>query len=665
VTTGGRGRAVTKIVVAVLVALSLLPVANWIPSERTAPWYPAVARGWVIGTVIVCLAAGLLAVASFRVPGLWRSGAVAAGLSQFDPATTRGRWLGAGTALVAYLLVSGLVFDGRPLLIDEVVQLFQARTYAAGRLWLPVDPDPAFRSALNLVEHQGRWFGHFPAGWPLVLALGELIRTPWVVGPIVGALTVAAWGAVLARAEPRPSVRAGATLLFAVAPFPLFVAASHMNHGPLLLWVLVGLAGWLRYQEQPNPGLGLAIGAAVGMAGITRPADAAAFLVPALVWAGWWARRTGQVGRLGPLVLGAVVPVSFQLLVNWATTGELLRSGYSLMWGSNVGLGFHEAPYGPPHTPVRGLELLGLNLLRLNRYLFEAPVPGLVAAGASLLLTRTFAAVDRYLLAAAAGLLAIYFSYWHDGFFLGPRFVYPLAPIIAWWTARLPSVVAERFGDGIGRRAAGYGLALSAAGAVAIGIPASIGANSEIQPAMRFDPDRAAAAAGIRHSVILVRESWGAQLLARLWAVGAPRPLAERLYRNIDSCILDQALGRIERGDSVGAIAGLAGLMADSGRLVRSPFSPDTTERVLDGARYPRACMDRINEDRAGFTLLAPTLQSRRDDLLFVRDLHERNRRLLERYPDRSVHLLYHGRGDSVPRFVAVDRDSVIGLGQR
>ena len=44
----------------------------------------------------------------------------------------------------------------------------------------------------------------------------------------------------------------------------------------------------------------------------------------------------------------------------------------------------------------------------------------------------------------------------------------------------------------------------------------------------------------------VVRESWGAQLLARLWALGLPRPVADRYYRTIDSCLLDRALGSLE-----------------------------------------------------------------------------------------------------------------------
>ncbi|MBL8989387.1 MAG: hypothetical protein JNJ80_24135 [Gemmatimonadetes bacterium] len=634
----GPGALPGRILLALLVVASLAPVANWIPSERSVPWYPEAVRQWALGLVVLIGGGVVLAAASRRVTGLWRSGAVAEGLARFDPADSRALLLVVALVGVVYLLVARFVFDGRPLLIDEAVQLFQARTYASGRLWLPVDPDPAFRSTLNLVEQGGRWFGHFPPGWPVLLALGDLVHLGWAVGPIVGAATVGMWGLVLVRAESRPSVRAGALLLFGLAPFPMFLASSHMNHGPVLFWLLAALAGWLALRERPGAGRAVATGFALGMAGITRPADAVAFAIPAAVWAALWARDTGRIRDLGAIVAGAVLPVAFLLVVNQATTGSIWQSGYELLWGSNVGLGFHAAPYGPPHTPVRGLELVSLYLLRLNRFLFEAPVPGLVAGGLALLLAPRLGAVDRFLLAAAGTLLLVYFAYWHDGFFLGPRFVYPLVPVVALWTARLPGLVRDRWGDGLAYRTTGFAMAGAVAGAVAIGIPARLGANSAIQMAMRVDPDREAEAAGVRDAVVFVRESWGAQLLARMWSLGVSKPAAERFYRNIDSCVLDRALLAIERGERPGpAAAQLEPLQADSARLVRSPFSPDTSERVLNGAKYERRCVDRINEDRAGFTILAPWLLSRRTDILFVRDLAERNASLLARYPGRQA----------------------------
>ena len=492
-----------------------------------------------------------------------------------------------------------------------------------------------------------------------MLALGDLVGHPWLIGPLVGAGAVAAWGLILREAEPTPAIRGGAVLLFAVAPFVAFMSGSQMNHAATLMWLLLALAAWLKLRRGGGLLAALGAGLALGMAAITRPADAVAFGLPAAGWLLWWVRGGGRGRLVVAAAFGAAAPLAAMLLVNEATTGSAWLSGYQLLWGPNVGLGFHPAPYGPAHTPLRGLELVALYLLRLNVYLFEAPIPGLLGAGIALLLVRRLGPIDRYLLVSAGLLLVGYFAYWHDGFFLGPRFIYPLVPVVTLWTARLPSVVRDSLGAASGRAAA-IALSLAGLGALAIGIPVRAAQNAAVQPAIRFDADRAAPA-GVRDAVVLVRESWGSQLLARLWAAGASRPQAERFYRNIDSCRLDHALDSLSAAGS-SDLARLEPLMADSGRLVASPFSPDTSERVLVGAQYDGRCAARINEDRDGTALLAPTVLSRRPDLVFVRDLQWRNRVILEAHPAKSVYLLRRGNDEVAPTFLPVSRDSILGL---
>ena len=86
-------------------------------------------------------------------------------------------------AAVLYVVVARLVFSGRPLLIDEIIQVVQARIFASGRLWLPVPAHPEFTSSMHLID-TGKLYGQFPAGGPAMLALGTLFRAEWLVGPV-------------------------------------------------------------------------------------------------------------------------------------------------------------------------------------------------------------------------------------------------------------------------------------------------------------------------------------------------------------------------------------------------------------------------------------------------------------------------------------------------
>jgi hypothetical protein len=260
-----------------------------------------------------------------------------------------------------------------------------------------------------------------------------------------------------------------------------------------------------------------------------------------------------------------------------------------------------------------------------------------------LLLTRKLSALDRYLLAASALLVALYFCYWFGGFYHGPRFVYFLMLPIALWTARFLPLLAERFGSGSTVHRAGvYGLICAGLIALGVSVPFRGQLYAASYPTTRWDADSAAAAAGVEKALVFVRESWGAQMVARMWALGISRSDAEHLYWQSDACALEEGIHRAEqtglRGES--ALAALDPLIHPAGTTQPSPFSPDSSERYVPGTTYTPRCVERIKEDRAGFTLFAPFLLAHGGGNIYARDLGEQNVLLMKQYPDRPVYLL-------------------------
>lgn len=330
------------------------------------------------------------------------------------------------------------------------------------------------------------------------------------------------------------------------------------------------------------------------------------------------------------------------LAANAATTGEAFTFGYDLLWGSGHGLGFHQSPWGPVHTPARGVELIGLYFARLGTYLYETPFPAILPVAAGLWLARSLSPLDRYLLAAAGFLLVGYWAYWHDGFFLGPRFLFPLLPLLVLWTARAVPLLRDRLGAASlawrGVRAAGiFGIAYAVVTVAIVRAPSY----RNDRTSMRYDARTESAHVGVRDALVLVQESWGAQLLVRMWGAGIARPEADVVYRNVDSCVLEHALLGIERealrGDA--ALERLRPLLADSAQLASSDRSPDTTERMLVGARYPALCEARIAEDRQGFLHLAPWRLAE-DGNVYARWLPGREAEIAAAFPDRMVYRL-------------------------
>jgi hypothetical protein len=664
------GRLWARAAAAVLLVFGFLPIANWIRGGRDWPRYGSDLDSWISGSAIALGGGVLYYVLSRRSERLWRDGAL-------DPLVrhwaNRPRLATAAlvlSSLALYLLSARWVFDGRPLLVDEVAQLFQARIFASGRIAGVLDPAPELFSALHLVERDGRVFSQFPPGGPAVLAIGLLLGAAWIAVPVCGALAVWCFSAFTRGVEAdRPGVSLLASLLFAFAPYMVFMSGSQMNHVPTLLGVCAAL---LALERATAPGASLrrrtlaafTCGLALGFAATVRPVDAIAFALPIAVWLVWRAAR--DRGELAPLVasgIGVAIPVACMLWFNALTTGAPLLFGYEALWGKGHELGFHAAPWGVAHTPARGLELVSLYFLRLQTYLFETPIPSLAAAIVALLLVPALRRLDAVLLAGSAMLVMLYFAYWHDGFYLGPRFFLCLLPALALWSARIFAEWRARWGRGTSYRIVASTAVVSLL--IALGIMAPLRAREYRSGlrTMRWDVATAARRAGVRNAIVFVRESWGAQLMVRLWARGLSHAEAQALYHFVDACALERGLDSLERTggrDSV-ARAVMLPLLADSARVTRSPFSADSTERFLPGAPYGPRCVRRVQEDRSGFTVYLPFLVADGDNVVFARDLHARDTMLLARYPSRAVYLVRPSSDSEgvLPRFWPLSRDSL------
>ena len=571
-------------------------------------------------------------------------------------------------ATAAYAIVGGLVFNSRPLHVDEITQAFQARIFASGHLWLPTADPPEFFSTLLVVNRDGRTFAQFPPGWSLHLALGYLLHLPWLIAPLCGGVALLALDQLLRATGESDAVRLSALVLLAVSPWVAFNAASWMNHLPATMWLLVGLAAVFTASRQPDRWVGLPVtaGFAFGMAMTIRPVDAIAFLLPTVTWLGWELRHQ----RLGwwqtaAFAAGLTLPVAALLAFNLATTGHPLMLGYEAQWGAAHRLGFHAAPWGPPHTVARGWLLISGYYRQLQWAMYESPLSALIAPVLTVLLMRRLRAVDAVLLASAALLSLAYFAYWFEADYLGPRYLFPLAPIVVLLTARLPATLQLRGAP----RWLTIGLAVVIGSNVVVGAvlgtPVRWKRYAAYAPGRRWDIDSALAQAGVVDGLILVREPWGAQVLARLWGRGVPHSEAQRLYEQVDTCLLYLAVQDLERlaiRDDA-AVSELQPMRRDSAAVTSFAGAADSSLRMLPGMPHPSICQRRLREDRMGTQTFAPFLLGGAHGNVFGRDLQERDQLLLRTLPGRRVYqlrLTHDASGTVVRSFVPVRPDSAL-----
>lgn len=649
--------AITARVIAVLlVALGTLPLANWIPAGLSDGGYSRRWFDWLLGAAIC---GGVGVVVMILGPRLFP----ALSTAMRSPGTALAGWIERHTraadvllalaAIAGYSVVARVVFDGRPLLIDEIVQVLQARMYASGHLSVPTDSAPEFFSILHVVDTGLRTYSQFPPGWSVMLVPGVWLGATWLIGPVCGGVAGWTFAALARRALPaaRPWQVSVLALVFLASPFAAFQFASHMSHGPLLMWVLLALlwtvASWdaaVAGDSHRAVARAFLAGLAAGCAFAVRPLDAVAFGVAT---AGWWTievfRGRSRFVTLASAAAGLAVPVAAVMVVNASTTGSPLQFGYTALWGAAHGLGFHVAPWGDAHTPARGLEILAGYVSRLNTYLFELPFPSLLPVVVALVFSRRFSMIERILWTGLAIHGLLYFAYWHDGFFLGPRFMVPWIPSLVLALGRFANDGAWRTWPARARHLA-FGSALAGVGmAAAISIPFRAAQYRAGLTSMRTDYGSEARRAGIEHALVFVRESWGAQLIARLWALGVSRPAAARFYGSVDACALEHRITELEAQPRVrGTIAedALRPLLADSARVVSSTVSPDTTERMRPGATYDAQCTMHVEADREGYALLPPILLDDVSGNVYARDLQTRDTAIMRRYPDRTAFML-------------------------
>ena len=505
--------------------------------------------------------------------------------------------LGVGVAIYCY---AGRGFSG-----DEMAMTWHARMLVAGHLAIRPSAHPEFFNAVSVLERDGRWFSQYPIGGPALIALGLAARAVWLVGPLL--LGLATWQLYrfTRRAFGEATARA-ATLLFVLSPFVLVLGATQMNHTPAMAFTMLALAelaAWDDSAARARSGHAVLLGLAVGCVALVRPLDAALVAVPIGVFQLLRARR--DAGRWPSILLQCVagaVPVAVLLWANARTTGAPLLFAYDAAHGPAHALGFHVDPYGEPHTPVRGLTYVSGYLMRFDRFLFEWPLPALLVVCIALATLRRASRWDTLLLALLGAFLAGYAAYWHNGFFDGPRFLFPVAPVLVVYAARLPEAAMgtthERW------RRVGRALVpacVLCAWAVPLSfssVPGRLLAQRDQRTKLKTDVVAQAAGAGVANAVVFVREPWRGRLLARLRGLGVRQFDAERLVNDLDACALQIALDQadsdaatdsatvrarvIARARSAGMATMQPGVIAES-RVARAPGGPDT-QRCRDEA---------------------------------------------------------------------------------
>jgi 4-amino-4-deoxy-L-arabinose transferase-like glycosyltransferase len=384
-------------------------------------------RAWLVGLTLLALGALLAPLARLLLPADWWapgwSGPVFAVLLALS-----------GLAATAW--IASDVLEHIPHVQDSVGYLFQAKTFALGRLSAPLPPVLEAFEQDSVLMRNGAWFSKFPPGYPLVLAVGALAGAPWIVSPLAASLTLLLLFC-LGRALYGSATALLALLLLLCSPFFLFMSGSMMSHPTGLLLTTLGLLLVTRSVSSDSTWLPILAGISLGWLTASRQLTGLAVTAPALVWLA--VRRLSCRRSLSPtlwLALGWSWPVLGLLAYNRALTGDPFHNPYEL-WSEFDRIGFGPAVgMHAGHDLGRGLQNTLANLTALETDLFGWPIYLTLAFALLPFATGRARAGDWLCGAVSLSLMTAYIAYWADGIVYGPRYFYEMSGCLALLTAR-------------------------------------------------------------------------------------------------------------------------------------------------------------------------------------------------------------------------------------
>lgn len=344
-------------------------------------------------------------------------------------------------AVLAAFLVARQVFEGLAHLEDEQAFTWQAQALARGKMWLPSPEFPKSFLWPFVIDHNGKRFGKYPLGWPLLLALGEALDVRIWVNPLLGGLGV--WLTYLLGKRAFGSLTgllaAGLTLS---SPFFLMLSGSLLSHplglvlsaGFILCWLeaFVELPSQASFTPRRRTRAAILAGLALGALALTRPWTAVGVALPC-AFHGIFLLLRGESSTRQRLLLFGGVALCLALLHfawQWAVSGDPQLNPYTLWWPyDQIGFGPGHGPKPEGHTLAKAYQHLRYDLRGGFQDLFGwghlswifLPL-GLLAVFAQ---PKRPAWLARLLLAGPfASLLLVYMAYWVGNDIFGPRYYY-------------------------------------------------------------------------------------------------------------------------------------------------------------------------------------------------------------------------------------------------
>ncbi|MFQ6069866.1 MAG: glycosyltransferase family 39 protein [Candidatus Aminicenantales bacterium] len=360
------------------------------------------------------------------------------------------------SALFVFLftnLFSFFIFNHIPRVHDEIANLFQAKIFKLGKLYVTSPCEKDFFQFTHVINN-GKWYSQYTPGYPLLLLIGLLVGAPWIVNPVLASISIIFFY-FIGRELYSEKVGVLASVLGSISIWFLLMSSTMMSHPSSLFFTSFFLLFLFRSLKKPSMVNGLLAGAGWGMSFLVRPYNAVLISLPFLAYFSFKFVKDRKPRLKNFVALSLVILISISLLMvyNQVTNGHPLRMGYVVRYGDDHGLGFGKKGYTEtPHTPLLGAVNVGRYIAALNKDLFGWPISSFLALLPLLWLTKIRPEERRKDLLLASGFFSLLiglFFYWGTFVFIGARMCYETIAILILLSARglteLPRLISLRF----------------------------------------------------------------------------------------------------------------------------------------------------------------------------------------------------------------------------
>ncbi|MFA5032674.1 MAG: glycosyltransferase family 39 protein [bacterium] len=344
-------------------------------------------------------------------------------------------------SLLAANLISWKCYNHYPKEDDTAVYK-QAQIFLTGKRWVPSQVYPEFFDGFNMINNNGRFFSMPAPGHPFLLLLGFLIKAPWIICPLIGALLLLVLYFLLKNLYTPFTARTGAVFLL-LSPAFLFFSASFLNQNSSTLFSLLGLFLIIKlFNKKSQWYLALLSGFVISIAFLSRPTLPFAFFLSSLIFIIIMEHKKQLNKGMAVLFVTGFLPLLvFQLYDNFTLTGHPLHYGYSLCEFAKLNIAGFGTDIGSlsvnmeGHSLLKAIVNLMYNVFTISLHLFGWPLLSLVFV--ALWICKSKKTGFEWIFMGIIGLSIIFMGFFwaHGNTPTGPHYYYEIIPLLVIITA--------------------------------------------------------------------------------------------------------------------------------------------------------------------------------------------------------------------------------------